>query len=760
MSTELGEIAELRRRLADAERMLEALRSNEGEQRFAAIFHGSTEAMALIDGAGCCVEVNRAAGALAGSSRDELIGASVGAFMANPEALAEMMLALDTGGQLDGEDEAILADGRTRAIEYHAVGNILPGLHLAIYRDVTDTRSAQAARARLAAIVESSSDAIIGLDADGMIEDWNRAAEELYGYRADEVRGRSPAFLEPPSRQGELERFRQRVLGGEEVSSVETVRRRKDGRAVNVSATWSPIRDSTGRVVRLAVVARDVTEQKRARDRFRALLELAPDAMIAVDRNHQIILANRHAARVFGYPEDGLIGESVQLLVPEGLRGRHLRYLDGYAREGRPGRHAGRELRARRKDGSEFDVEITLSPFDHDAEEMVAIAAVRDVTERNKLRDQLVFSDRMASIGTLAAGVAHEINNPLAAIVANVDLALREVVELPIPRDQTGDLADGLEDAREAAARVRQIVRDLKIFSRSTEERVHPVDVERALDTTLRIAWNEIRHRAHLVKDYGNVPRAEANEARLGQVFLNVLVNAAQAIPEGLVERNEIRVTTAVDADGLILVSIRDTGAGMSPEVLKRLFTPFFTTKPVGVGTGLGLSISHRLVTGFGGRIAVDSELGEGTTCRIWLRPAVFEAEEAEPVAETVRAGRRGRILVVDDEPLICHAVSRTLARDHDTTAVTDPREALRRLTSGEHFDVILCDLMMPQMTGMDLHAELVKLDPGVAGRMVFLTGGAFTARARDFLDNVHNQRLEKPFDPAQLRALINDKID
>ncbi len=665
MSADLGEIAELRRRLADAERMIETLRASEGEQRFSAIFDGATEA-----------------------------------------------------------------------------------------------RGAQAARARLAAIVESSSDAIIGLDADGTIEDWNRGAEELFGYRADDVRGRSPAFLEPQSRQGELERFRKRVLDGERVSSVETVRRRKDGRAVDVAATWLPIRDPTGRVVRFAAIARDITEQKRARDRFRALLELAPDAMIAVDRDHQIILVNRHAARVFGYPDGGLIGESIQVLVPDGLRDRHRRHLDGYARGGRPGRHAGRELRGRRKDGSEFDVEITLSPFDHEAEDMVVIAAIRDVTERNKLRDQLVFSDRMASIGTLAAGVAHEINNPLAAIVANVDLALRDLVELPISRDQAGELVDGLQDAREAATRVRQIVRDLKIFSRSAEERVHPVDVERALDTTLRIAWNEIRHRARLVKDYGNVPPVEANEARLGQVFLNVLVNAAQAIPEGLVEGNEIRVTTAVDADGLVLVSIRDTGSGMSPEVLKRLFTPFFTTKPVGVGTGLGLSISHRLVTSVGGRIAVDSKLGEGTTCRIWLRAAATQVEAAKPDVETARSGRRGRILVVDDEPLICQAVRRTLAREHAVEAVTDPREALRRLRSGEPFDLILCDLMMPQMTGMDLHTEVMKLDPGLAERMVFLTGGAFTPRARDFFDNVHNQRLEKPFDPAQLRALVNDNLD
>ncbi len=177
--------------------------------------------------------------------------------------------------------------------------------------------------------------------------------------------------------------------------------------------------------------------------------------------------------------------------------------------------------------------------------------------------------------------------------------------------------------AREAARRVRQIVRDLRIFSRSEVDATGPVDLTAVLESTLRMAWNEIRHRARLVKDFEAVPAVEGNESRLGQVFLNLIVNAAQAIPEGRAESNQIRVRLAQAQSGQVEVAITDTGPGIPPEVLQRLFTPFFTTKPPGVGTGLGLSICHKIITSIGGSIEVDTEVGRGTTFRVLLRPAL-----------------------------------------------------------------------------------------------------------------------------------------
>jgi CheY-like chemotaxis protein len=257
------------------------------------------------------------------------------------------------------------------------------------------------------------------------------------------------------------------------------------------------------------------------------------------------------------------------------------------------------------------------------------------------------------------------------------------------------------------------------------------------------------------VKDYREVPAVRANESRLGQVFLNLIVNAAQATPEGRAERNEIRIRIAPWDGGRVAVEVRDTGTGIDPAHLPRIFDAFFTTKPVGVGTGLGLAICHRIVTSLGGEIEVRSELGIGTTVRVLLPVAVHpELEEPVVARPSLTPVRRGRILIVDDDSAMCSAIRRTLS-GHEVVAVTLAREALERVASGEQFDVVMSDLMMPHMTGMDLHAELSHIAPEVADRMVFMTGGAFTPGAREFLDRVPNPRLDKPFEPGTLRALV-----
>jgi len=383
----------------------------------------------------------------------------------------------------------------------------------------------------------------------------------------------------------------------------------------------------------------------------------------------------------------------------------------------------------------------------------------RDVTANKHTEMHLMVADRMASVGTLAAGVAHEINNPLASVIANLDMALQDLAGVD-PTRLPAELVDELRDARTAADRVREIVRDLKIFSRSEEDRRGPIDVEHVLDSTLRMAWNELRHRARIVKSYGHVPLVDANESRLGQVFLNLIINAAHAIPPGRYDSNQIRITTSLDARGHVVIAIADTGSGMAPEVRARLFTPFYTTKPVGVGTGLGLAISHKIVTQFGGAIAYDTEVGKGTEFRVVLPPAGGPAPVvARTTTNRAPARRRGRILIIDDEEKLASAIRRYLAKEHETVAVYRARDALELIARGERFDLIFCDLMMPQVTGMDLHAEVVRLDAAQAERIVFLTGGAFTASAREFLDQVPNRRLDKPFELKALRELVDELI-
>ena len=384
--------------------------------------------------------------------------------------------------------------------------------------------------------------------------------------------------------------------------------------------------------------------------------------------------------------------------------------------------------------------------------------------ERRKMQEQLLISDRMASVGTLAAGVAHEINNPLASVVANLELVTRDLTGLSDNlqiRDRLAEVFEELRDAKEGADRLRHIVRDLKIFSRSTdEEHRGPVDVRQVLESSLRMAWNEIRHRARLIKEYADVPSVDANEARLGQVFLNLVVNAAQAIREGNSEQNVVHVSTAMDDEsGRIAVEISDSGTGIPPENLSRIFDAFFTTKPIGEGTGLGLSICHRIVAGLGGEITVESQVGRGTTFRVFLPPSKAELPAPTLDQAVILSNRRGRVLVIDDEPIVAKALGRVLESEHDVTIAPNAGEASRLIVGGNRYDVILCDLMMPQMTGMELHADLARRAPEQATRMVFLTGGAFTSEARTFLDGVPNQRIDKPFDSQYVRSIVNDRI-
>jgi signal transduction histidine kinase len=404
-------------------------------------------------------------------------------------------------------------------------------------------------------------------------------------------------------------------------------------------------------------------------------------------------------------------------------------------------------------------------------------AAMR--ADRKKMHEQLLISERMASVGTLAAGVAHEINNPLAILVANLDFVSEQLTGMSALRrgatDAAGGTSDGsapslaatlakleqpVRDALEATERVRLIARDLKVFSRAgDEDRRGAVDVHGVLESSIRMASNEVRHRARLVRDYGKVPFVEANEARLGQVILNLIVNAAQAIPEGHAEANEIRLVTRMDGVGRVVIEVRDTGVGIPQSVISRIFDAFFTTKPVGVGTGLGLAICHRIVTAYGGEITVESQVGSGSVFRIALPAAPGEvAAVASTESETIR-GRRGRILVVDDELMLCTTIERILAGEHEVTTVTAANDAFQRVIGGERFDVILCDMMMPEMTGMDLHRELLVIAPDQAERMVFMTGGAFTENARQFLTQSTNPSIEKPFKAAKLRQMVQNLL-
>lgn len=491
--------------------------------------------------------------------------------------------------------------------------------------------------------------------------------------------------------------------------------------------------------------------RESAEARYRALVESANVAIVIATEDAIVVEANREANAVFG--NETLVGRNAfELVDPE--------HRELFVEKLREIRELGSvhlpDLLMRRADGAVRSVELSTSSIPVGGKRFL-FAVFRDITEEKKLRSQVMASDRMASVGILAAGVAHEINNPLAVVVANLDYAIGDVRDCS-PASQ--DLLEALSDGKSAAERVREIVKDMKLFSRAEDEARGPVDVERVLDSTVRMAGNEIRHRANLVKAYTKVPLVDANESRLGQVFLNLIVNAAQAIPEGSADQNEIRLSTSLDPSGRIVVEVRDSGPGIPPETLRRLFTPFFTTKPRGVGTGLGLAICLRIVNGLGGQISVESVVGRGTIFRIVLAPSDSVPTEPPPLPAVTPATRRGRILVLDDEPMVGAAVRRILGAEHEIETFTDGREALEKIRGGATYDVILCDLMMPVMTGMQFHDALSGVSTTAVERLVFLTGGAFTSVAQSFLDSTLRPCIEKPFDSLTLRSAVNSRCN
>ena len=267
---------------------------------------------------------------------------------------------------------------------------------------------------------------------------------------------------------------------------------------------------------------------------------------------------------------------------------------------------------------------------------------------------------------------------------------------------------------------------------------------------------NEVRHRARLTRDYGDVAPVNGNESRLGQVFLNLIVNAAQAIPEGDAGSNEIKIITRMDLSGRVAIEFHDTGAGIPAEVLPHIFDAFFTTKAATAGTGLGLAICHRIVAEHDGEISVKSRTGSGTVFRVVLRAANQKTAAPPTATPGILAARAGRVLVVDDEQMLCNAIERILGADHYVTTVTSARDALSRLGGGERFDLILCDLMMPEMTGMDLSDELLQSMPDQAKKFIFMSGGVFTDNARAFLARSSNEVIDKPFKGAGLRQMVH----
>ncbi|HVW24076.1 MAG TPA: response regulator [Polyangiaceae bacterium] len=525
--------------------------------------------------------------------------------------------------------------------------------------------------------------------------------------------------------------------------------------------------------IEIALYRHRLERRLRERERwFSTIVRSIADAIVAVDLAGNITLLNPAAELLLGKKLEDVAG----LPAREVLQWLPARGGDG---DDPP---LYRALRERKQvhlaegtligpDSTPRIVSDSAAPVLDEEHLLGAVMVFRDVTEQKRLQNQLELSDRLASLGTMAAGVAHEINNPLAVVMANASLLLEERGVSPVPRDaaHAGDGAvavprgdqelEALTEISTAAGRIANIVRDLMTFARPTQRTAGNADVRRAVAWAVRTTSHEFRHRAPVRADVGDVPPVAIDEVRLGQVLVNLLVNAAQAIAPGDVANNEVSIRARAEGEDRVVIEVRDSGAGMPKEIAKRVFEPFFTTKPVGVGTGVGLSISRGMVRSAGGDIDVESAVGRGTTFRIALPRATFEKPVAAAAAAPAAAPRRGRILVVDDEDIVLRTLQRILA-DHDVVCANSVRAATRLIERGERFDLVLSDVMMPDATGIALYEWLLARDPDLAARVLFMTGGAVTPTVDAFLGSIENPHIEKPFSVEQLRSEVRKFLE
>jgi signal transduction histidine kinase len=493
--------------------------------------------------------------------------------------------------------------------------------------------------------------------------------------------------------------------------------------------------------------ARDVRASHASR---RRLIEGNLDGMLVLDRDGGVLFANQAAETMFDRTRDGLLGANLEI---------------GLDRDGEVEvtRAAGRDPRW---------LSVRIAPIEWSGQ-VARLASLHDITDRKvaeSLRDRLAHADRLIAVGQLAAGVAHEINNPAAFILTNLELLAENIQTLAARSEAAGDheiLRESAELVRDGLAgiqRITKIVRDMRGFSREEQDTIEMVDLNAVIQSARSIAHNEIRHRAQLVLELAPLPPIAGDRTKLGQVVVNLLVNAAQAIEGGGADQPEIHVATR-HAAGKLHLTVSDRGCGIAPKDLSRIFEPFFTTKAVFGGTGLGLSISGEIVRRHGGAITVRSELGKGTTFEVVLPedtglaplPRASEGAVVNPSSPAVPQAR-ARILLTDDEPLLRRAFGRMLT-PHEVVQAASGVEALAIVRQDQAFDVVLCDLMMEDLDGPGLYDALGEEFPALTQRVVFITGGAFTPRVRAFLKRVRAPVLEKPITREDLLRVVERMV-
>jgi len=858
-------------------RRLASLRARQSESLIEAAIERSPLGGSLLNAAGTFVYANASLASMLG---DDLIGKSLGDLLAPDDCrmvTGELALMLG-GGRPTCQHEFRIATPHggslwvEMSVAFVAEGE--PGF-FAQFQDVTDRVRAEMQRNQLAAIVESSADAIISKTIDGIILSWNPGAERLYGYAEAEAVGRPSSMLVPEGHTDDVARLIARVVSGEPAAHCETSRRRNNGSLVHVSLTISAVRDASGAVIGASTIARDITERKQMEEElraseqrlslaqsaagvgtwdwnvatgeifwspemeviygmapgtfersyegwsrnvhpedlpeaergliesvetmtdwrhdyrikradgaerwiaalarpfvndagichvvgvnldvteqatsrheleeseryFRAVFDNADEALLVIDDTGRCVMSNPAARLLTGYLEPGSLGRVTDFVtMPDAIPDRE-RPVGGI----RSGRH---EYGLRRADGMTRNVEFLVTP---DVVPGRHLAALRDVTEQRHSDADAAQSRRLESIGQLAGGIAHDFNNVLSIIQNYSRFVASRVTDDAVRSD--------IEVIQEAAERAASLTRQLLIFSRRDPTTLVPTDLRTVVTETATILTRTLGEDVRVVTELCEADAVTLSDrGQLDQVLLNLAVNSRDAMPDGGTLTIAVEYEPGSDgATDLIVLTVRDTGAGMDDETLTHAFDPFFTTKPSGAGTGLGLATVYGIVARAGGQLRIISAPGEGTA--VTLRLPRFDGSVAAdaPVTPAELAGPglspAARILIVDDEPGVLELTRRILQeRGYEVLTAINGERALD-LLEGENVDLVLTDVVMPGMGGIRLAAELRGQDSQT--RIAFMSG--YSERGQSLAE--HESLLDKPFDDHRLLEFVAGQL-
>ncbi len=619
--------------------------------------------------------------------------------------------------------------------------------------------------------------ALLMLDPDGIVMTWNSGAKSIKGYEAREIIGRHFSVFYTPDdiKSGKPERgLREAAQNGRFSDVGERVH--KDGTRFLADVVITPILNRRGRLVGYGKITRDVSERVAADERLQAsemrlqslvdtVLDTLVDSLIIIDRKGRVQTYNRACEKLFGYDANEVIGENVKMLMPAVTRAEHDQYLRNYQKTGvRKIIGISREVIGQRKDGSTFPMHLSVGETSHHGEP-IYVGVIRDLTARNRTEEQLRQSQKMEAVGQLTGGIAHDFNNILMVIMANTD-ALLENRKLSPPARRR------LEQIGKSTGRAADLTRQLLAFSRQQPLQPRPTDVNelvtgtgellrRTLDEHIKIEWR-------LAK---NLWTTNIDRAQLESAFVNLCLNARDAMPAGgrllietsnqMLDADYVAQNADTVAGSYVLLSVTDTGIGIPAKLLSRVFEPFFTTKEVGRGTGLGLSMVYGFAKQSNGHINIYSEIGQGTTMRLYL-PKADDGAEVNPVLPVAPLPKgRERILVVEDDAQVRDGVVQQLrSLGYSVVEATDGQAGLAALgNSTTPFDLLLTDMVMPGAIGGKVLAEEVERR-WPQTRVVFMSGYTENAMIRQGRLDPSVRLLTKPFRKDELAKMMRNTLD